>query len=159
MKFSFPPNNKNCSYLVTTVFSFVALYQSRGRFQSYGDAGIHWYGKIEDWKVVRRKEITERPARRGTEEQLYVKFTVEKWLKRERPIVPGGRGIYTLLYTSKYMFDRALEIAELKLETEEDLLQWREQRRRGLVQVELDHEQVDLASKVVGVRVVDQREK
>lgn len=57
------------------------------------------------------------------------------------------------------MFDRALEIAELKLETEEDLLQWREQRRRGPVHVELDHEQVDLASKVVGVRVVEQGEK
>ncbi|WP_343223518.1 restriction endonuclease-like protein [Paenibacillus solanacearum] len=142
-----------------TQFEYVALYQSRGRFQANGDAGIHWYGKIADWKVIRRKEITERPARRGTEEQLYVKFTVEKWLKRERPIVPGGRGIYTLLYTSKYMFDRALEIAELKLETEEDLLQWREQRRRGPVHVELDHEQVDLASKVVGVRVVEQGEK
>lgn len=80
-----------------------------------------------------------------------MKFTVERWLKREKPIVPGGLGIYSVLYASKYMFDRALEIAELKLETEEDLMAWREQRRYGRVKVELDHNQVDLAGKVLGV--------
>lgn len=37
-----------------------------------------------------------------------------------------------------------MEIAELKLETEEDLMTWREQRRLGRVKVELDHNQVDL---------------
>ncbi|BBH22482.1 hypothetical protein Back11_38270 [Paenibacillus baekrokdamisoli] len=80
-----------------------------------------------------------------------MKFTVEKWVKRDTPIVSGGRGIYTLLYTSKYVFDRALEIAELKLNTEEDIRQWREQRRLGRVKVELDHEQVNLASRIVGI--------
>lgn len=55
------------------------------------------------------------------------------------------------MYTSKYIFDRAMEIAELKLETEEDLVKWREQRRAGSVKVELDHEQVDLAKRVLGI--------
>lgn len=136
-----------------TQLEYVALYQSRSQFLSTGETGIHWYGKVVDWKVMRRKEITERPYRRGTEDKLYVKFTVEKWMKRDKPIVSGGRGIYTVLYTSKYMFDRAAEIAELKLETEEDLVQWREQRRLGTVKVDLNHEQVDLASKVLGVRL------
>lgn len=115
--------------------------------------GIHWYGRIVDWKVLRRKEITERPARQDTEEDLYVKFTVEEWQRRQTPIVPGGRGIYTLLYTSKYMFDRAIEISELKLDTEEDLMKWREQRRVGPVVVELNHNQVDLANEVVDIRI------
>ncbi|UVI31013.1 restriction endonuclease-like protein [Paenibacillus spongiae] len=134
-----------------TQLEYVALYQSRSQFQSTGEMGIHWYGKVADWEVVRRKEITEIPARKGTEEKLYVKFTVEQWTKRDKPIVSGGRGIYTLLYTSKYMFDRAAEIAELKLETDEDLMKWREQRRIGQVKVNLNHEQVDLASKVLGI--------
>src|SRR5690606_30588148 len=112
---------------------YVALYQSKKKFEAHGEIGIHWYGRIVDWCVLRRGEITERPARPGTEEQLYVKFTVSEWMKRDKPIVPGGRGIYTLLYTSKYMFDRALEIAELRLDTEEDLMKWREQRRLGPV--------------------------
>ncbi len=30
---------------------------------------------------------------------------------------------------------------------------WREQRRHGRVKVELDHNQVDLAGKVLGVRL------
>lgn len=133
-----------------TQLEYVALYQSR----KHKESGVHWYGRIVDWRVVRRKEIAERPARPGTEEHLYVKFMVEKWQRRKTPIVSGGQGIYRLLYTSKYIFDRAAEIAELRLETEEDIKQWREQRRIGRVAVELDHEQVDLASGVVGIRLV-----
>jgi ferredoxin-fold anticodon binding domain-containing protein len=53
----------------------------------------------------------------------------------------GGRGNYTVLYTSKYILDRALEIAELRLETEEELREWREKRRKGRVKVKLDPEQ------------------
>ncbi|TJY42223.1 DUF2357 domain-containing protein [Cohnella pontilimi] len=138
-------------HTLLTQLEYVALYQSRNQFLARGDVGVNWYGKIVNWRVVRRKEITERPARRGTEEKLYVKFTVDGWVKREKPIVPGGRGIYSLLYTSKYIFDRAFEIAELKLDTDEDLTVWREQRRLGAIKVELDHEQVDLASRVLGV--------
>ena len=51
------------------------------------------------------------------------------------------------------MLDRAKELAELRLESEEDLLDWREKRRLGKVKVELDRENVDLAEKVVGVKV------
>lgn len=149
-----PLENINDHTLLTQL-EYVALYQSKSKFQARGEVGVNWYGKIVNWRVVRRKEITERPARRGTEEKLYVKFTIERWVMREMPIVPGGRGIHSLLFTSKYMFDRALEIAELKLETQEDLMVWREQRRQGRVRVELDHDQVDLASKVIEVRLKD----
>ncbi|MGO4372494.1 nuclease domain-containing protein, partial [Paenibacillus sp. MCAF20] len=141
-------------HTLLTQLEYVALYQSRNQFLVRGDVGVNWYGKVVNWRVLKRKEILERPARRGTEEKLYVKFTVESWVKREQPIAPGGRGIYSLLYTSKYIFDRALEIAELKLETDEDLTTWREQRRQGAVKVELDHEQVDLAT-VMGVRLME----
>ncbi|GKS13760.1 hypothetical protein YDYSY3_47600 [Paenibacillus chitinolyticus] len=67
--------------------------------------------------------------------------------------MPGGRGIHSLLLTSKYMLDRAVEIAELRLESEADLMQWREKRRQGSVRVELDHQDVDLARQVLGVEV------
>ena len=82
---------------------------------------------------------------------MYVKFVVEEWMKREVPIVSGGQGIYTLLFTTKYIFDRASEIAELRLENEEQLKEWREKRRRGNVKVELDHHYVDLAKRVVRI--------
>jgi len=150
-KFYHVPLANITDHKLLTQLEYVALYQSKKKFEARREIGIHWYGRIVDWRVLRRGEIKERPARPGTEEQLYVKFTVGEWIKRDKPIVPGGRGIYTLLYTSEYMFDRALEIAELKLETEEDLREWREQRRLGPVKVELDHDQVDLASRVLGI--------
>lgn len=150
-KFYHVPLENISDHTLLTQLEYVALYQSVKKFEPRGETGINWYGKITDWKVVRRKEIIERPARPGTEEKLYVKFSVSVWEKRPVPIVPGGRGIYTLLYTSKYVFDRALEIAELKLETDEDLKIWREQRRLGPVTIELDHNQIDLAGRVLGV--------
>ncbi|MEW9701944.1 DUF2357 domain-containing protein [Paenibacillus sp. SI8] len=134
---------------VLTQLEYIAMCQSRKKFDRTGDTGIHYYGKIKDWKVLRRGEITERPARPGTENDLYVKFTLDEWEKRVEPIALGGQGIYTVLYTTKYMLDRALEIAELKLETEEDLRIWREKRRMGKVKVKLDHNYVDLARRVV----------
>lgn len=155
LKFGFyhVPLSNISDHKLLTQLEYVALYQSKKKFEQAGEMGVHWYGRIADWKVVRRKDITERPARRGTEEELYVKFTVEVWKRRPTPIVSGGRGIYTQLYTSKYMFDRAMEISELYLDSEEDLAQWREKRRLGPVAVELDHEQVDLAREVRGIKV------
>lgn len=76
-------------------------------------------------------------------------------MKRDKPIAPGGRGIYSLLYTSKYMFDRALEIADLRLDMDEELAVWREQRRQGSAKVELDHDQVDLANRVTGIKLLE----
>ncbi|MFC9778414.1 DUF2357 domain-containing protein [Paenibacillus chitinolyticus] len=140
---------------ILTQLEYVALYQSIKGFGRNGEVGVHWYGLISDWKVVRRCEITEIPYRPGTADDLYVKLTVEEWKRMERPVMPGGRGIHTLLLTSKYMLDRAVEIAELKLESEADLAQWREKRRQGPVRVELDHKDVDLAKRVLGVEVQD----
>ena len=58
-----------------------------------------------------------------------------------------------MIYTSKYMFDRACEIAGLKLDCDMELRDWREKRRQGKVTVELDDEYVNLAERVIGVSV------
>jgi len=136
---------------VITQLEYIALCQSRRQFG--GEAGIRWYGRIDDWKVVKRKDILEIEANPKRAEELYVYFTIGKWEKREPPIQLGGRWIETCLFTTKYVFDRALEIAELTLETEEQIKEWREKRRRGRVRIDLDHEMVDLARKVTGIRV------
>ncbi|SMF00589.1 hypothetical protein SAMN02744102_00887 [Paenibacillus barengoltzii] len=153
LRFYHMPLKNIVDHKLLTQIEYIAMCQSRKKFLGPGNTGIHWFGRVLDWKVVRRREITERPARPGTEEELYVKFTIERWERRDKPIALGGQGIYTCLYTSKYMFDRASEIAELKLENEEDLREWREARRLGKVKVQLDHSDVDLAEKVVGIRV------
>lgn len=78
-------------------------------------------------------------------------FEIEEWVAREQVILPGGHGVRSIAFTSKYIFDRAVETSELKLENEEELLQWREARRRGRVEVTLDHEHIDYAKKVIRV--------
>ncbi|PYY31105.1 restriction endonuclease-like protein [Paenibacillus illinoisensis] len=136
---------------ILTQIEYVAMCQSRKKFNDTAKTGIHWIGRIAEWQVLPRKEITEIPFRQGTEDELYVRFTVEKWMVREVPIALGGQGIYTILITSKYILDRAFEIAELRLETEEDLREWREKRRKGKVKVTVDHEQFVDLGKVVEV--------
>lgn len=139
-------------HLLTNI-SYIALYQSRRFFGE--EAGIHWIGKVNRWDVVKRKEIAEIPVRRGNDDELYVRFTIDRWEKRIPPIYPGGHGVYSHLLTTKYILDRAVEIAELRIETEEVLKEWREKRRLGKVKVGLNHEQVDMANKVLNMEIVD----
>ncbi len=143
---------KNISdHRIFTQLEFVALYQSQRFFGQDGEAGIQYYGGIKEWKVVPRREIWQIPSGRGASDELYVLFTVESWNRRRLPIIPGGYGIYRLLFTTKYMFDRAEEVAELRLDNEEELREWREKRRIGNVKVKLDREYADLANRVVGI--------
>lgn len=146
------PLKNLASHRLLTQIEYIAMCQSRKKFIAPAKTGIHWVGKVADWKVLRRKEIKEVPCRPGTEEELYVRFTVEEWKSLAVPITLGGQGILRVLYTSKYILDRALEIAELRLETAEDLREWREKRRKGRVQVKLDHEQYVDLGRVVEVR-------
>lgn len=59
--------------------------------------------------------------------------------------------MYHTLFTAKPLFDRACEVAELRLESEADIRLWREARRQGKAKVKLDQEPVDLATKVTQV--------
>lgn len=134
---------------------YVAIYQSIKRF-GREQAGIVLYGRVKTWQVLPRREIREIPSRRGATDELYVKLTVEEWLEREERIVPGGHGVKSVLLTSKYIFDRAAEVAELRLETEEQLRDWREKRRRGKISVKWDDYHVDRATRLEGLEVGDE---
>ncbi|MHA6533703.1 DUF2357 domain-containing protein [Paenibacillus sp. BAC0078] len=137
---------------ILTQIEYVAMCQSRRKFFDPAKTGIHWVGKVAGWKVVKRKEIKEITPETYKEERDYVRFEVEEWIPLKPHIALGGQGIYKLLFTSKYILDRALEIAELRLETEEDLREWREKRRKGKVKVKLDHDEYVDLGRVVEVR-------
>lgn len=139
---------------ILSSLEYVGIYQSE-RFFGKQHAGIFWVGKVADWNVVRRKEIVEIPSKRGTPDELYVKFTISSWERLENPILPGGHYIYRNLFTSKYILDRALEIAELRLDNEQQIRKWRELRRRGKVNIKLNDEHVDLAT---WIEVIDVEE-
>ncbi len=138
---------------IVTQLEYVAMYQSKRKFGAEGQEGIRYYGRIASWQIMRRGDIAELTPDMRKQDQLYVKLNVEQWQERTPAIIPGGQGIYTLLYTSKYIFDRADELAELRLETEEQLQQWREKRRQGRVKVTLDQHYADLAERVLDIAV------
>lgn len=153
-KFYHTPLENITHHKLLTQLEYVALYQSKKFFgRSNEIMGVQYYGKIKDWKIVKRGEITVIPSKHNPPDKLYVVFEIEEWLTRDIIIVPGGHGVRSIAFTSKYIFDRANEIAELKLETEDELIQWREARRRGPVKVKLDHEYLDDANHVTSVEV------
>lgn len=136
---------------------YVALYQSKKFYNRKTEGiGIHYFGKVVGMKIVKRSEITEisSATSRNNPDTLYIVFEVGKWEKRTNPIVPNGHGVKLLTFTSKYIFDRAQEIAELKLQNEQDLIEWREARRLGKVKVTLDKPIIDEANSIVSIEVI-----
>lgn len=61
------------------------------------EAGIRYYGRVQEWKGLPRREIPYIQSSRGVADDL-VLFTVEQWEKREQPIVPGGHYVYHALF-------------------------------------------------------------
>ena len=105
---------------------YVALYQPATAFG--GDAGIRYYGSIDEMEVVRRKDIIELPKE---SEKLYVKFKVSDWKTLGSPITPAGYGVRSHLYTTLYLLEKARELPELSLMSEEEIRLWKELRRLG----------------------------
>ncbi|WP_338044778.1 restriction endonuclease-like protein [Paenibacillus periandrae] len=160
LKYNFyhTPLENITNHKILTQLEYVALYQSKKFFGKTNEiVGVRYYGRIRDWKIVKRGEITVIPSKHNPLDKLYVVFEIEEWETREEIILPGGHGVRSIAFTSKYIFDRAQEIAELKLENEEELLLWREARRRGRVEVKLDHEHLDYAKKVMSVSLKRQQ--
>lgn len=157
-KFYHTPLENITNHKLLTQLEYVALYQSKKFFGKSNEIiGVKYYGKIKDWKIVKRGEITVISSKHNPPDKLYVVFEIEEWETRKEIILPGGHGVRSIAFTSKYIFDRAQEIAELKLENEEELLLWREARRRGRVEVKLDHEHLDYAKKVMSVSLKGQQ--
>lgn len=112
-RFYHTPLRNIVEHKILTQIEYVALYQS---IQLFGRerAGIHIYGKVVDWKVVPRREITQIPSGNGASDELYVVFMMEEWVKRKKPILPGGNGVQRVMFAEKVVFDRASEVRELR---------------------------------------------
>ncbi|MEL7566238.1 MAG: restriction endonuclease-like protein [Dehalobacterium sp.] len=87
---------------------FIALYQSK---ELFGDsAGISYFGEILKWEVLPRRQISEIPS---ILDELYIKYTIREWVKRDKLIQPKEYGVRSHLYTNFKIFERAELIPEL----------------------------------------------
>jgi hypothetical protein len=89
--------------LVEHNIKFVALAQSKRQFADA--AGIIYYGKIVDIKVVKRSMIKEIPS--GSEENYYI-FKIEEWKQLERKIQVKGYQVLRVMYTTEFLLYNAL---------------------------------------------------
>lgn len=85
--------------------SYIAIYQSLNMFGT--NAGIRYYGKVDSYEILKRKEITDIPK---ISDKLYYKFKISEWYTLSKPIsVNGGRPFETtsmyLLLTSNDAFE------------------------------------------------------
>jgi predicted component of viral defense system (DUF524 family) len=138
---------------ILTQLQWIGIYFSKTLYKQ--DSGIHWIGRIREWNVVKRREITELPCKPGREETLYVRFEISEWIPLQQPIAPYGNGIRTCLFTTDYMLKRAVNLAELRLESPAELTEWREKRRQGHLTIKLNHPYVDEATEVLRIEVTE----
>jgi hypothetical protein len=77
-------NLKNVN-LVKNSVEYIVISQSKKLFGEEV-AGISYVGKVSEIRIVKRSEIVEIPK---DSDELYVRFEVEKWEKREKKIRIG----------------------------------------------------------------------
>jgi len=93
---------------------YLAFYQSK---KSFGDeGGIRYFAKIANIVKYRRGDCKEIPARRGIENEIYLRFNLEN-IQEIGPIKPIQAGTQLVSYTSLYLLKNAENMHELKLKS------------------------------------------
>ncbi len=88
---------------------YIAIYQSLHKFSD--NPGIIYYGEIEKYALVKRKEITEIPR---NSDELYYRFEIKEWKTLPERILPDG-GDFVNLTTSLFLLTHSRTTSELSL--------------------------------------------
>lgn len=105
---------------------YVAIYQSKTLFAS--EAGIQYYGEVTKCIPVRRGEITEIPARSGTENELYYRFEIKEWKHLSKPIT-AKEMTFVRSFTNLFLIEHSAEMPELWIRSEEEYRLYSELKR------------------------------
>lgn len=98
-----------------TEIRFVAIYQSQSLFGRWG--GVRYYGRVTCCETVMRKEIAQIPR---DSDDLYLRFTVDRWQKLPRKIACKEIPL-THMRTTEFLLRRSRQSPELFLEDERQL--------------------------------------
>lgn len=114
--------------LESRVVKTVAIAQSKDKFRK--EAGVLYYGRVKQIKIVKRSEIKEIPPRHNKDiEELYVRFEIEEWKKLKKPIRVEGFNVITIMYTTDYLLHKAEFVSELCIQSAEEFRIWMELKR------------------------------
>jgi len=126
----------------------VALAQSKRQFA--GEAGITYYGKVVDIKVVKRNTISDIPS--DSEEDYYV-FKIDKWEKLYRKIEVKGYQVVRIIYITEYLLHYAEIVTELCIKSKVEYRFWQELMRiSSLTETEIG-ESINKDSRIKGFSI------
>lgn len=106
---------------------FVAAFQTPRMFRD--QAGVRYYGKVLEERIVPRGSIHEVPQTHGTPKALYYRYEIEKWLPLETPILPR-ESAFVRAFTNFFLLENAQYVPELLLGSEEEYRLYTELKRR-----------------------------
>ncbi|HEM55324.1 MAG TPA: hypothetical protein ENO30_01030, partial [Thermodesulfobium narugense] len=134
-------------------FKYIAIYQSMKKFDK--EAGIHYYGKIKGFEIIKRKDIAEIPK---DSDELYVKFEIEEWEKLEKPITCGAFGIMNRIYTNLFLLKNAKSVSELCIKTKDDYRLYLELKRlyehqEEFLKVNINSKMINENTKITGFKI------
>lgn len=103
---------------------YIAIYQSDKQFGK--DSGVLYYGKVNNIKAVKRKEIT---YLLSDKEELYYYFEIEKWTKLNKLIKRGNFRLRNFMYTTEYLLHNSNYVHELCISSMDEYRVWQELKR------------------------------
>ncbi|MEN8075348.1 restriction endonuclease-like protein [Clostridioides difficile] len=103
---------------------YVALAQSKKSFGE--DAGILYFGKVNDIELIRRSEIKELPS---DSDKMYLRFNIEEWYRLSSKIQVQGYQVRKIMYTTEYLIMNAGSIEELCIKERDEFRNWCEGKR------------------------------
>ncbi len=93
---------------------YLAFYQSKKSFKD--EAGIRYFARIKDVFQYKRGECKELPSRKGTEEEIYLRFSLDD-IEEINCIEPIQSGTQLVSYTTLYLLKNAENMHELKVKS------------------------------------------
>ncbi len=105
---------------------YIAIYQTISLFGEEG-AGIFSYGEVGNYRIVRRKEITEIPR---DSDEFYYRFEIPEWKKLAVPVKPKETG-GVVLFTNLFLLRHSAYVSDLLVKSEEEYRLLTELRRRS----------------------------
>lgn len=106
------------------VIKTVAIAQSKNLFKE--QAGIRYYGKVKDIKIVKRRDIKEIPK---DSDELYIRFEIEEWQELDKPLIVEGFQVRKIMYTTDYLLHNSSTVSELSIKDKEEFRLWMELKR------------------------------
>jgi hypothetical protein len=120
-------------------FKYIALYQSEKAFKE--DAGIRYFGEVDEWKLVRRREISEIPK---NSDEPYIRFKIKEWKLLDKVIKPKEYGVLSHIYTNMQLLQNAEYLPELCFKDKTEYRLYLEVKRLiGTVDVKTDNIDLD----------------